>query len=592
MCGAILNINMNTKKISAALYFIIVLGGLCKPLHGETADQNRRQSPLTLLFDDYYQRPRPESFTQGVALHSEDYKLTNRYLPDANAIPNGTFVFARLIASDYNVRISHAALSAELLRTAGAYMMVCPIRPANGGRAAITEKEAALLESFVADGGILILVLNSIDGPVDEDLDLAGFNLIAHQFGLRFAAKVTGTLLIPIARDNPVFSGPANVIYGNGTIIENVNTATAGTTILLSSCNPEIPGAVAVRVRYKRGTVLALGDGGTLGNAHSLRTEIDQADALRQMMHSLLPEGPMPAYGWHGGLRLRVRLFHQQIISGYPDELRLLDLPRDPASIYVESRMSQLDRKSSDSGVKQPAPSVERGFGSAIAEWSAQAILSITQPDGYTFGAVWSDDHGNGIPCRVTPRGEFIDVGPETTALAPWRWALTGEVVLSPLDPEARIGDEWSRKTMTPLPQAQLAQAPRLREGKGTFKFEGIEELRGRQCFVFSKTGDLSSLGMMPQDLVDPAYADYFSQRNIRFTSGSQLIYVKTWIDRASRLPVKTEFRSSSSFWWSDEKQPDFFISSHDSKRIYEDMKETRHVVTLGRLLTAEFEVE
>ena len=145
---------------------------------------------------------------------------------------------------------------------------------------------------------------------------------------------------------------------------------------------------------------------------------------------------------------------------------------------------------------------------------------------------------------------------------------------------------------MTPLPQAQLAQAPRLREVQGTLKFEGMEERNGRSCFVFSQTVDVSPLEMMPQDLIDPAYADYFNQRNIRFTSGGQLVYVKTWIDQASRLPVKTELRSSSSFWWKDEDQPDLFLSSHDAKRIYENVKATRHVVTFGRLLTAEFEVE
>jgi hypothetical protein len=582
---------MTRRYIPVCLFLAVILQGFVSSLAGQTVGRNHEQHPLALLFDDYYQRPGPVSFAPGVAQQADDQKLTNRYLPDATAIPNGTFVFSRLIARDYRVKISHAPISAELLRTADAYMMVCPIRPANGGRAAITVKEADVLESFVADGGILILVFNSVAGPADEDIDLQGINLIAHRFGLRFAAKVTETLLIPIARDNPVFSGPSNMIYGNGTIIENEGGRAAGATVLLASCNPKVPGPVAVRVRYKKGTLLALGDGGTLGNAHSLRTETDQAEVLRQMMHSLLPEGPMPEYGWHSGLRLKVKLRHQQIVSGYPDELRLFDLPRDRSNAYVEARVTTLDRQSAP-GVKEAQPTVERGFGCAVAEWRAQAVLSITQPDGPAFDAVWSDDGGQDIHCRVTPRGDFIDVGPEATALASWRWALTSAVVLSPLDPVAQVGDEWRRKIMMPLPHAQLAQAPRLREGIGTYTFEGSEDYNGKACFVFSMTSDSLALELMPQDLVDPAYADYFNQRAIRFTSGAQLIYVKTWIDQTSRLPVKTEFKSSSSFWWSDEKQPDFFISSHTTKRIYEDVKETRHVVTFGRLLTAEFETE
>lgn len=583
---------MSRTNFIAAVPLGLLLLAPTDPLTAETTTRDRMRRPLTLLFDDYYQLPRPDSFPQGAPLHAEERRLSNSYLPGANAIPNGTFVFSRLIAHDYDVRLSQAPISAKLLQATDAYMMVCPISPEKGGRAAITEKEAELLESFVADGGILVLVANSVASSNVSSFDLPGINLIAQRFGLRFAAKTTTTLLIPIPRDNPIFSGPKNLIYGNGTIIEHGDAPARGTTVLLASCNPEVTGAVAVRVRYKRGTVLALGDAGTLGNAHALRSESDQADAIRQMMQSLLPDGPLPAYRWSSGLRMRVKLFHQQIVTGYPDELRLLDLPMDPRVNFVESSMRELDRQSANPGVQPAKVTRERGFASVIAEWSAVATLSIGKFDGRAFDSLWSDEHGQGIPCRVTPRGEIIDTRPEPSALTPWRWALTNAAILSPLNPSARVGEEWTRKLMTPLPQAQLPQVPRMREVQGTVKFEGIEEYKGRQCFVLSQTVELSPLEMKPQDLVNPDYEDYFNQRNIRFTSSGQLAYVKAWIDQASLLPVKTELRSSSSFWWADDDQPDLFLSNHDAKRIYENVRATRHIATFGRLLTAEFEIE
>jgi len=61
-----------------------------------------------MLFDDYYQRPRSEEqFGQGVARGGSELRnLSNFYSPDANAIPNGTFVFSQLVADKFQVEIS------------------------------------------------------------------------------------------------------------------------------------------------------------------------------------------------------------------------------------------------------------------------------------------------------------------------------------------------------------------------------------------------------------------------------------------------------------------------------------------------------
>jgi hypothetical protein len=289
-------------------------------------------------------------------------------------------------------------------------------------------------------------------------------------------------------------------------------------------------------------------------------------------------------------MNLKVKLWHQEVISGYPNELRLLDLPRSSGGSYVASEMRALDQQAAKPVPGAPKPEKPQGFASAFADWRTDVTFSIGKFDGSAFAAAWTDSYGQAMNCRVTPRGEIIDADLGAPSLAPWRWSLTNDVVLAPIDPAAREGDSWVRKTMIPLPQAQLRQAPALRQTSGKFRFEGREDCAGKRCFVYSKTENLEPGSLQPQDLIDPEYADYFGQRNIHLTSEGEMVYVKAWIDEQTGLPVRTELRSTGAFWWEDTDQPDSFISSHDSKRVYEDGKATRHVVTIGRLMTATFE--
>jgi hypothetical protein len=467
-------------------------------------------------------------------------------------------------------------------------MLVCPIAVKEGGRTEIGEKEANVLEDFVAKGGILILVANSMD--FHTDIAVEGLNAIAKRFGLRFAANATDTLLIPIKNDDPVFSDVRNIVYGNGTIIEPLPGTGYDASVLVESNNPKVPGAVAIRVRFKKGTVLALGDAGILGNAYALRSGIDQAQALAQMMHCLLPEGPLRRYGWQSGLQLKIKLWHQEIISGYPAELRLFDLPRDGRTKYVEAPIREIDRQAAHSSAS--GDSGLRGFASAMADWKTEVDLKVGAFDGRAYEATWTDEKGGQLISRLTPRGNVLNLGLGAPELASWRWALAGEIIMAPLDPVAQVGDVWGRKTLVPLPDAQLGEAPRIREAESTIKFEGVEDCLGKHCYVLSKTAMVEMPQMTPQDLVHSAYSDYFDSKDIRLTSTGQVLFVKTWIDQESLLPIKTELRSASTFWWEDERQPDMFLSTHDVMRIYENINTVRHVVSFGRVLTAEFEVQ
>lgn len=164
---------MNGFRIKAlcSIVTLLMLFGSVLDSYGsiDEVDSNKQVRPVVLLFDDYYQKPRTNDFVQGVSLNPDNRHLSNFYSPGANAIPNGTFVLSRLIAEDFKLRVSNKPISKELLHNVGAYMMVCPVKKEDGGRSDITIREAEVLRDFVAQGGILILVLNSIRDPLKNN---------------------------------------------------------------------------------------------------------------------------------------------------------------------------------------------------------------------------------------------------------------------------------------------------------------------------------------------------------------------------------------------------------------------------------------
>jgi hypothetical protein len=562
-----------------------------------------RRQPLRLLFDEYHHFPRSAQFSQGFSLDPEAFERTYFYAADATGHPNGLFALTQVLRRDFRTASSTEPIGPDLADRADAYMLICPERGAVGNPHPITAADAAHLEAFVRSGGILILVHNSVADPQRDSLDLAGMNLVASRFGLEFLAKTTRTISIPIPRDHPVFFGVRGILYGNGTTIRVHPQADARATVLLESSNPEVPGAVAVRVRFDGGTVLALGDAGTLGNGNMARDDVGQPDAVAQLFHCLLPDGPLPAYGWKEGLKLQVRLRDEMAASAYPEVLRCLDLPLDAAARVLIRMPRALDvqsarpDKSSPAETAKPAAETAKSdaemhknrFLLARASWDLDAELEIQAFDGRTFAACWAGPDGAELACRLTPRGELLDPAAEAGELDSWRWALLNEVFVNPLDGYAQPGDEWDSPVMMALPQAQLQQVSTTHRATGHFRFEGRQSCRGRSCFLISKSVDLPLDDVRPQDLVAPQYAANFDQMNVQFRVGRQTCVVKTWVDEVTRLPVKTVARWSAVFWWTDRSADDQFISDHDHVS-YEHRLEQRRVMTIGRLLVAEFD--
>ena len=562
-----------------------------------------RRRPLSLLMDEYHHFPRPADFSQGFSLNGDDFARTYFYATDATGHPNGLFDFSQIVARDFRVKTSNDPIGPALGKRADAYMIICPETAAAGNPHPLTAADAEHLERFVASGGILILVHNSVPEPKEgqakqpvETFDRRGMNLIARNFGLEFLARTTRTLLIPIPRDHPVFLGAKGIIYGNGTTIAVHPKPGVESTVLIQSNNPDVPGAVAVRARYGRGTVLALGDAGTLGNGHAGRPEIGQVAAIAQLFHCLLPDGPLPAYGWKAGTKMKVGLRHELALTAYPEGFRCLELPRDPAAQTLMRLPRALDLGSAPRGegvaVPDPAPApdpAKRRFVASRASWELDAQLELATYDGRAFVARWTGPSASVLGCRLTPRGEIMDPSPAPGALDSWRWALLNEVIVGPLDAQAQPGDEWTSPVMTPLPNAQLRPVPVIREAVGHFCLEGPETCRGRTCLVVKKTVVLPLDEIKPQDLVAPEYSANFDPMAVSVLTGRHTCVARTWVDQTTRLPVRTVLRASTVVWLKDRSQDDRFISDHDWL-IHEFRTDERRVLTMGRVLVADFD--
>ncbi|MEA1951870.1 MAG: hypothetical protein U9N87_10825, partial [Planctomycetota bacterium] len=144
------------------------------------------------------------------------------------------------------------------------------------------------------------------------------------------------------------------------------------------------------------------------------------------------------------------------------------------------------------------------------ARWNTRCRLRVGRSDGRTFAATWTGEKGQEINTRLTPRGQFLDASPGDGELTPWRWALLGEVVLAPLDPEAQSGDRWTSLAFALLAHLQLHPAPIVRQATASFQMEDCVTFRGRPYFVVTKVVRMDLRGVESQELVDREYADYF----------------------------------------------------------------------------------
>jgi hypothetical protein len=543
--------------------------------------------PIRIWFDDHYQRPRDErEYGQGVARGGKELRsLSNFYRPDANAIPNGTFAFAQLVRDRFRVETTQSPLSEELLASAGGYVLICPVKVSHGGRAALGEREARLLHRFVEGGGLLLIVANSFTDEEASPTDLEGLNHVARSFGVEFLARQTETLSIPIPNDHPYLDGPSDLIYGNGTTVRILDDAKQ-VEVLLNSSNPAVPGPVAVVVPAGRGRALFFGDAGTFGNAHVVRTDVGQSQGVRQLMEALLPAGPCPDYGWKDGLRFRIKLRQEQILSGYPEFMPVFSLPHPAGTTVYSSGMRQVDV---EAGVARGAAAASHDFVSIVAPRETELQWELTADTRGGYHAAWRA-RDTALEARLLKDGRLVDPAVPVGAEAlDWQHALLNELLCAPLRRHAQTGETWSARGVVALPQFQLGRPAQRVVADSTFRFEGEDRRGDEDCFVFTRSTQLEGKDWSPQQLVDPALAPQFDDREIQMLGGGLVAEGTYWISQRTRLPVRSELRVSATCWWNDARFPSSYLGSHDAKT-YENWSTVVFVATYGRTFSADFE--
>ncbi|MBT5902080.1 MAG: hypothetical protein HOH58_08245 [Opitutaceae bacterium] len=540
-----------------------------------------------LLFDDYYQHPRDDAqYGQGVARGDATLRgLSNFYAPHATGIPNGTFVFAELIAEKWVTEVSDQPISSELLEGVGGYMLVCPVRKELDGRANLTEHEADILEAFVANGGSLIMVANSVSDPDKIGFDFAGMNLIGARFGAQFLPTQTDTISVPIAPDHPVFDDVSDIIFGNGATITIAEKPSVDAVVLMASHREGVEGPVAVLITHGKGKVLMLGDAGTLGNAHAFRGDTDHAEGLRQMMFALLPDGPMPHYVWRLGTSLSVNVREEQVVSGYPELMEVFRLPHPAGAQVFSSAMRQIDLEAS--GASATAAS-SKDFVSAVAERSGEFLLEVGEARGGGFAVDWQIGD-QAMAAKLMPNGRMQEGEmPRDQAGDDWSSVLMNEIIGGPLRSHAQPGERWSASTLARWPQLQLGAVARHEKTAGTFHFVGEANFAGEPCYRVKRVVELDGSDWSLGDLVDAEYATQMESLGLKVQAGGMLTVSEYWISRTTRLPVHTKVSTTATVWWEDPRFPARYVGSHDSKN-YENWERTNFVITYGRVLEADF---
>lgn len=542
-----------------------------------------------LLFDDYYQHPRDTTqYEQGVARGDVEVRgLSNFYAPHATGIPNGTFVFAELIAEQWATEVSDQPISSELLEGVGGYMLVCPVCAESGGRADLTAREADVLEAFVADGGSLMMVANSVADPNQIGFDFVGLNLIGARFGAQFLPTQTDTISVPIAPDHAVFDGVSDIIFGNGATIAVQDSASVNAVVLMESHRAGVEGPVAVLIKHGNGKVLLLGDAGTLGNAHAFRGDTDHAEGLRQMMFALLPDGPMPHYGWSSGMTLDVEVREEQVISGYPEFMDIFGLPfPDDVEVY-SSGMRQIDLEAAGAAANAAS---SKDFVSAVAERIGAFSLQIGERRGGGFAADWRIGE-QAMAAKLMPNGRLLESDlPRDRTGIDWSPVLMNEVIGAPLRSYTQPGESWSAEARVRWPQLQLGAVTRHEDVAATYQFVGEEEYGGVPCYRYKRVVELDGGDWSLGDLVNADYAAHIESRGLTVQAGGMLTVSEYWISRATHLPVHTKVTATATVWWEDPRFPAKYVGSHDSKN-YENWERINFVVTYGRVLEADFVV-
>lgn len=543
-----------------------------------------------LLLDDYYQHPRDNAaFGQGVARGDAELRgLSNFYAPHATGIPNGTFVFAELIAERWATEVSDQPISSELLEGVGGYMLVCPVQEELGGRANLSVREADILEAFVAEGGSLVLVANSISDPDKIGFDFVGLNLIGARIGAEFLPTQTDTISVPIAPDHPVFDGVSDIIFGNGATIAVTKSSSVDAVVLMASHREGAEGPVAVLINHGKGKVLMLGDAGTLGNAHAFRGDTGHAEGVRQMMYALLPDGPMPRYNWTSGTSLRVVVREEQVVSGYPEFMEVFKLPYPEQTQVYSSGMRQIDLDAA--GASAHAAS-SKDFVSAVAERTGAFRLEIGEASGGGFAVDWQMGD-QALVAKLMPSGRLREGEmPRSRTGLDWSSVLMNEVIGGPLRSFGRPGDRWSARVLARWPQLQLGAVARHEQTAATYHWAGEADYAGVPCYRFKRVVTLDGGDWSLGELVDAEYAAQMASRGLMVQAGGMLEVSEYWISCDTRLPVHTTVRATATVWWEDPRFPAKYGGSHDSKN-YENWERTNFVITYGRVLEVDFSVE
>ncbi|MCW5548394.1 MAG: hypothetical protein KIT44_05475 [Opitutaceae bacterium] len=500
--------------------------------------------PKVLL--DYYHRLKPDTRVGNFILTGGYLNSIGRYRTDDFSHTNSYDSFAHALESEFALLFHERPIDEAALRDVDILVINNPEDPQHvPGAPLISDEEIAAILAFVGNGGSLIVMLNSV-GAAEENFESVQFRKLLNLLGVDWNSDNTHYSDIPISARHGYFYDIKLFHYGAGCTLRFLPHALAPEVWLEVKEDvtfPEVRGAGIVKVRYGRGKVLVVGDGGSWGGGNMSRPWADNRRFLAQLFRHSKPsrDVPMPSYPV-GQTLLYDTAFTQ--LNVVPSRMPLAGAMQ-PGFKYFEPRPRTRIPYSETVGTL-------RVVCVDIAPDGVRS-LAVTPAEFHQFDQPIPSREDDAIKLQVTRQGSILGIAGEGE-LSRWLAPSISPLVAFIPNDAIRVGDRWEKIQHLRVNAFRGADTSVTRPVEVEMLYLRDEIIDGRPCRVIRSQTEQ----WLPDIAVQPA--DFLPDEFVHQRGGEELVYMASrggkllfrmdqWVDRESSMVIKARSQSRLLVW-------------------------------------------
>jgi hypothetical protein len=500
--------------------------------------------PKILL--DYYHRLKPDTRVGNFILTGGYLNSVGRYRIDDFSHTNSYDSFAQALENEFALFFHERPIDDAALRDVDILVLNNPEAPDHvPGVPLISDGEIDAIIAFVGKGGSLIAMLNSV-GAAEENFESVQLRKLLNLLGVDWNNDNTHYSDIPLSARHGYFYDIRLFHYGAGCTLRflpHAQDPEVWLEVKEDVTFPEVRGPGIVKVRFGRGKVVVVGDGGSWGGGNMSRPWADNRRFLAQLFRHSKPSREVPSPRYQVGQPLQYDAVLTQL-NVVPSRMPLSTAPQ-PGFKHFE-----------------PRPRTRIPYSETVG--TLELVCVDIAPDGvHSFTIAPSGFHQFDQPIR--PQGhEKIKL--ETTRLGGIlevvghgevsRWfapSISPLVAFIPND-AIRIGDRWEKIQHLRVNAFRGAETSATRPVEVEILYLRDEDVDGRPCRVIRSQTEQ----WLPDIAVQPA--DFLPNEFVRQWGGDGLVYMASrggkllfrmdqWVDRESSIVIKARSQSRVLVW-------------------------------------------